>query len=232
MAATNRTLIIMAKAPRAGAVKTRLVDSFPLHAVTELYLCLLRDTIDLAQALDNVEIALMCPEADAEDLSRVVPESVRIVAQSGRGLAAGLSSVFAQFAAAGRRFIAFNSDSPHLPASALAAAFDSLETCDLIVGPTRDGGYYLVGGKAHHQALFEGDGMGTTSALEALMARARALQLSVGFTESFYDIDVPADLIPLDAELRLAPARAPRTALWLKQWGREVSKLRAAAGSP
>ena len=100
----------------------------------------------------------------------------------------------------------------------------------MVVGPTHDGGYYLVGAKAAHPALFDGDGMGTKSALEALLARARGLQLSVGFTDPFYDIDVEGDLTRLAAELRLAPARAPRTAAWLKQWGQAVAQLRTGTG--
>jgi hypothetical protein len=60
--------------------------------------------------------------------------------------------------------------------------------------------------------------MGTSSALEGLMARARALQLSIGFADRFYDIDTADDLNRLAEELRLAPARAPRTAAWLKEW--------------
>jgi len=68
--------------------------------------------------------------------------------------------------------------------------------------------------------------MGTKSALEALLARARGLQLSVGLTDLFYDIDVEGDLTRLAAELRTAPARAPRTAIWLKEWGQAVAELR------
>ena len=100
----------------------------------------------------------------------------------------------------------------------------------MVVGPTHDGGYYLVGAKAAHPALFDGDGMGTESALEALLARARGLQLSVGFTDPFYDIDVEDDLTRLAAELRLAPARAPRTAAWLKQWEQAGHELRTGTG--
>jgi uncharacterized protein len=88
----------------------------------------------------------------------------------------------------------------------------------VVVGPTHDGGYYLVGAKASHPTLFAGDAMGTSSALERLLARARALELSVGFADRFYDIDTADDLSRLAAELRLAPARAPRTAAWLKDW--------------
>ena len=220
------TLVIMAKAPRPGMVKTRLAQSLPVEAVAELYRCLLDDTMALAHSLSAVEVAIMCPAADVEDLA---PLERCVVAQQGEGLAAGLTSVFGHFAAGrGRRVVAFNSDSPHLPASVLESAFEALTAHDVVVGPTHDGGYYLVGAKAAHPGLFEGDGMGTDSALEALLARARGLQLSVGLTDPFYDIDVKADLARLATELLLAPARAPRTAAWLKQWQQSVAELESA----
>jgi hypothetical protein len=148
------------------------------------------------------------------------------VAQTGPGLAAGLTSVFSHFTRAGeRRVIAFNSDSPHLPPDVLEKAFEALATCDVVVGPTHDGGYYLVGAKAEHPGLFNGDGMGKSNALETLLERTRALGLSVRFVDSFYDIDVSSDLIRLDAELRLAPAKAPRTAAWLAEWRQGAAQL-------
>ena len=215
MSSTNRTLVIMAKAPRLGCVKTRLAENVSLEAVTDLYLCLLNDTIALAQTLNHVEIAIMCPAADVEDLSRTVANSVPIVAQTGEGLAAGLDSVFAHFVIDGHRVIAFNSDSPHLPALVLESAFDALATCDLVVGPTHDGGYYLVGARAFHPGLFVNDTMGTVNAFNALLARARGLGLSTFLTPRFYDVDIAEDLHQLAAELKRTPARAPRTAAWL-----------------
>lgn len=222
------TLVIMAKAPKPGNVKTRLVPCLPSQAVTELYRCLLDDTMALAHSLDKVEVAIMCPASDVDDLTFLAGDAVRVVAQTGKGLAAGLTSVFAHFSAASpHRIIAFNSDSPHLPVSVLTNAFEMLNAHDVVVGPTHDGGYYLVGAKAAHTALFHGDGMGTDSALDALLTRARSLQLSVGFTEPFYDVDVEGDLTRLAAELRLAPERAPRTAAWLEQWQQVVPQLRS-----
>jgi rSAM/selenodomain-associated transferase 1 len=221
------TLVIMAKAPRPGMVKTRLAQRLPVAAVTELYRCLLDDTLALAQSLGTVEVAIMCPASDVEELMSLAQGAMRVVPQNGEGLAAGLTSVFAQFTPTGQqRVVAFNSDSPHLPASVLAGAFETLTAHDVVVGPTNDGGYYLVGAKAAHPTLFDGDGMGTQSALETLMARARKLQLSVGFTDPFYDIDVEGDLTQLAAELRIAPDRAPRTAVWLKEWQQAVAELR------
>jgi rSAM/selenodomain-associated transferase 1 len=220
------TLVIMAKAPRPGSVKTRLIQSLPEPAVTAFYRCLLEDTMALARSLGTVEIAIMCPASDAEELAQLAGEGVRVVAQTGEGLAAGLTSVFRHFAVNGQRIIAFNSDSPHLPASVLEDAFQALASHDLVVGPTEDGGYYLVGAKAQHPTLFEGDGMGTRSAFERLVTRARTRRLSMSLIDPFYDIDVADDLMRLATELELAPDRAPQTAAWLKEWGSAVARLR------
>ena len=233
MPPVNRKLIIMAKAPRLGSVKTRLAKSLSVQAVTELYGCLLSDTIAMVQTLDQVGIAIMCPATDVQDLSLAVANTIRVVPQTGNGLAAALDSVFEQFAAVGGPgVIAFNSDSPHLPASVLGTAFDVLETCDLVIGPTHDGGYYLVGAKASHPGLFTSEGMGTATALEALLARASSLQLSVRVIDPFYDIDVAADLSQLADELQLAPERAPRTAAWLVKWRQALAEQRSGIGAP
>lgn len=199
----------------------------------------------------------MCPDTDVNELAQLANSEasgseVSVVSQKGKGLAAGLTSVFAHFArgyqrenyqrenhqkenhqkdAQQRRTIAFNSDSPHLPRSVLEHAFETLAAHDVVVGPTHDGGYYLVGAKASHPTLFAGDGMGTNSALERLLSRAQTLELSVGFADPFYDIDVADDLTRLAEELRLAPARAPRTAQWLKEWELATPELRTRTGN-
>jgi rSAM/selenodomain-associated transferase 1 len=218
----GRTLVVMAKAPRPGTVKTRLAESLS-EAVTEFYCCLLEDTLALARSLSDVEVAIMCPEPDVNELVRLAGTeapggAVSVVAQKGEGLAAGLTSVFAHFTDGDqRRVIAFNSDSPHLPRAVLEEAFEKLAAHDVVIGPTHDGGYYLVGTKAAHSTLFANDGMGTSSALERLLWRTRDLGLSVALADSFYDIDVADDLTRLAKELRAAPARAPRTAAWLRE---------------
>jgi rSAM/selenodomain-associated transferase 1 len=228
---SDRVLVIMAKAPRPGKVKTRLTPSLPLQAVTNFYRCLLDDTLALAHSLVGVEIAIMCPDSDVSELAEFAGSGVSVVGQNGQGLAAGLTSVFAHFARHhARRIIAFNSDSPHLPGSVLEEAFETLAEQDLVVGPTYDGGYYLVGAMASYPTLFSGDGMGTGNALERLLARARDLELSVGSVDLFYDTDVAEDLVQLAADLQLAPSRAPRTALWLEQWGDAVTQLRTGTG--
>ena len=116
------------------------------------------------------------------------------------------------------RIAAFNSDTPHLPTTMLQAAFRLLEECDLVVGPTHDGGYYLVGARMSHPGLFTTDAMGTANAFEALLTKAEVLGLSVRLTDPFYDIDEGADLRQLAEELKLTPGKAPKTAKWLSEW--------------
>jgi len=216
---SGRVLIIMAKAPRPGNVKTRLTPGISPTAVTDLYWCLLEDTLSLARSLSDVEVAIVCPESDVNELTKLAGGEAIVVAQKGDGLAAGLTSAFAHFLDGRQRStIAFNSDSPHLPPSIIKDAFEMLASRDVVVGPTEDGGYYLVGTKVFHPTLFALDGMGTSSALETLLLRARTLELSVGSVAPFYDIDVADDLTRLAEELRIDSACAPRTAEWLREW--------------
>ena len=72
--------------------------------------------------------------------------------------------------------------------------------------------------------------MGTKSALDRLLTRTKVLELSTGFTETFYDIDVANDLLQLARELRLAPAKAPRTATWFTEWEQAIAHLRQCLG--
>lgn len=211
-------VVVMAKAPREGFVKTRLSGAYPPRDVVQLSDCMLRDTLALAQALSRVHVAVMCPSEDVPDLEARSPAGVHVVGQRGNGLAAALASAFERFVPDFRRVVAVDSDSPHLPLATLQSAFELLETNEVVVGPTEDGGYYLVGAKAVHPRLFDSAPLGTGNACDALLGNARALGLSVAFTERWYDVDVPADLRRLAAELRTEPARAPRTAALLASW--------------
>src|SRR5437016_13064022 len=95
---SDRVLVIMAKAPRPGSVKTRLASSLSPAAVAAFYCCLLDDTLTLARSLGDVEVAIMCPDWDVNELARVAGIEARVVAQQGERLAACLASELAHFA--------------------------------------------------------------------------------------------------------------------------------------
>src|SRR5215813_9065789 len=89
---SDRVLVIMAKAPRPGMVKTRLISSLPIEAASEFYCCLLEDTLTLARSLSDVDVAIMCPNSDVDELQQMAGKDASVVAQKGEGLAAGLTS--------------------------------------------------------------------------------------------------------------------------------------------
>ena len=211
----ERALIIMAKAARVGHVKTRLAATLSPDGVVDLYKCLIEDTLDLARSVATDAIAIVCPTSDVADLAAWLP-AIEIVGQQGEGLAAGLVSAFRTFIGRGyRRVVALDGDSPQLAPDTLDSSFRLLDGADLVVGPTTDGGYYLVGSATEQVELFDRQRIGTGSAFDSLMASARGLGLRVALTETGYDVDEAEDLTRLARELRLFPHRAPRTAAWL-----------------
>jgi len=211
----ERALIMMAKAARVGHVKTRLAASLPAEAVVDLYRCMIEDTVDLARSVSTDALAIVCPTSDITDLISWLP-AIEIVGQQGYGLAAGLVSAFRVFIDRGyRRVVAIDGDSPQLPPETLDKAFRLLDEADVVVGPTTDGGYYLVGSTTVQAELFDTQRMGTGRALDSLMASAQGLGLQVALTETLYDVDEAEDLGRLARELHSFPHRAPRTAAWL-----------------
>lgn len=205
----------MAKAARPGHVKTRLADSLPAEAIIDLYKCLIEDTIQLGRSVTTDALAIVCPSSDVADLSGWLSK-IEIVAQEGEGLSAGLVSAFRVFIGRGyRRVVALDGDSPQIPSLTLEQAFRLLDSADVVVGPTTDGGYYLVGATALKAELFDQHRIGTGGALDSVLAGARKLKLKVALTETAYDVDEPRDLARLSQELDRYPSRAPRTARWL-----------------
>lgn len=125
-------------------------------------------------------------------------------------------------AAAGHELVAVvGSDHPDLPLERVEAAFDELRRGrPMVLGPSRDGGYYLLGLRAAavDRRLFSGIAWSTPGVLEATLARARALGVDTALLPEEADIDRPADLERLVARLENG-REAPRTAALLRAWG-------------
>jgi hypothetical protein len=191
-------LIIFAKKPAAGQVKTRLCPPLSLEAAAELYQAFLEDVLEAAGSLPGLALALAySPEGAAPFFRVLAPPAARLFHQAGAGLGERMHRAFEwAFAAGFESVLLRGADTPDLPCEVILEGKAALETgrAQVVLGPSRDGGYYLVGLTCPQPKLFQGLAWSIPTVLEETLARARALGLAVHLLPAWGDIDTPADL--------------------------------------
>ena len=212
------TLTVMAKAPRPGLVKTRLAEALGVDAAAALYRAFLHDTAELANAVRSLRpamaAALCFSPADAGDEFGFDEGAFDLaIAQRDGDLGARLTGIYEDlFAARHELVVTIGADSPTLPPSLVAGAFDRLEDgADVVLGPTSDGGYYLVGLRAPRPELFHDMPWSTDRVLAATLERAGALGLETAILDDWYDVDTHDELSRLRRELTFTSVPAPHT---------------------
>ena len=147
---------------------------------------------------------------DARAFFHALAPDFALVAQRGDDLGARLSHAFEDLLADGAPgAIVIGSDVPTLPSAVLGAALERLAGADLVLGPSEDGGYYLIGLREPRAALFADMAWSTAVVFEETMRRASALGLDVGLLPAWFDVDTAADLERLEASLA-APGSGAR----------------------
>ncbi|HSF04151.1 MAG TPA: TIGR04282 family arsenosugar biosynthesis glycosyltransferase [Methylomirabilota bacterium] len=211
----------MAKAPRAGEVKTRLCPPLSPGAAAALYRCFLQDKIEQVRALKDARpfVAYTPDEARAE-FAALAP-GFALVRQHGADLGARLlASLGALLGDDDTGAIAIDSDTPTLPTAFLQQAVDRIAdpTVDVVLGPTDDGGYYLIGMRVAHPDLFKAMEWSTPRVLGETLRRAAAAGLRLVCLPPWFDVDTPDDLARLrDAVVRQRGHVPPHTAAFLAQ---------------
>ncbi len=139
---------IMAKAPRPGHAKTRLTRTLPPDVAADLYRHFLLDTIDVVRRVPDARAGLICPPGDGAEL-RDLGLDLPILEQPEPGLMQGLAFGIAGALDRGHPMVALiNADSPTLPVERIVDAFTMLGETDVVLGPSADGGYYLIGARS------------------------------------------------------------------------------------
>jgi rSAM/selenodomain-associated transferase 1 len=211
---------IMAKAPGMSVVKSRLHGSLTADQATELYRCFLLDRADAVLALHEVEGVVAFTPAEAEaHMKALLPAGLQLVPQQGADLGERLSNLLAELLARGHTCaIAIDSDSPTLPMSYVLEAAKTLDdgSCDVVLGPCEDGGYYLIGLCSPQPALFRDIAWSTDSVFRTTVAKARALGLRVHVLPTWFDVDTEADLARLHADICAGHSGALRTATFVR----------------
>jgi uncharacterized protein len=207
-------LAVMIKAPRAGAVKTRLVPPLTREEAAALSTCFLRDTasnISGAASAEEAEgVAVYTPLGSERAFDRLLSPGFSLVAQRGETFGERLYHAAEDLLALGYQSLCLiDSDSPTLPRALLAGAVRALSRAGdrVVLGPSDDGGYYLIGLKRAHLRLFEDITWSTAQVLRQTIERAAEIGLEVLELPAWYDVDDAASLGRLCEELFLHEGR-------------------------
>jgi uncharacterized protein len=203
-------LALMAKLPIAGSVKTRLTPPLAPEEAAALSECFLRDmTMNFASLNPNRTegVVLYTPVNARAVLCDLLPDTFKLVAQEGETLGERLINAADELLSNGFESVCLiNSDSPTLPREILETAVSHLARIGdrVVLGPSEDGGYYLIGLKRPHRNLFERIAWSTADVLAHTVERAAEINLPVELLPTWYDVDDSASLRLLCDELSLS----------------------------
>lgn len=218
MAGATEALVVFARRPVPGEVKTRLARAIGAEAAARLYRAFVADLARRFGAGPPPAFwAVAPPLGDFAELFGLPRE--RCFEQSGGDLGARLRAAFRAMRERGfSRVAAIGSDSPHLPARRMREALARLERADVVLGPARDGGYYLVALRGPAD-VFSGIAWSTPDVLSQTLARVASLGLRADLLEPDFDVDTASDLDRLRAQVASAPEDLPATAAALARLG-------------
>lgn len=198
----------MTKAPRAGEVKTRLTPPLTAEEAAALNICFLRDTagvISLAATKSKTRgCAIYTPVGSAGEYNDIIPAFFELLPQRGETLGERIIFAFEDLFSLGFASVCLlGSDSPTIPPEAFMEAATVLEQPEktVVLGPTEDGGYYLIGLNRQEKSLFKDISWSTERVHEQTCARARQQGLKIHFLPIGYDVDDASALRRLCEEL-------------------------------
>ncbi|MHC4877612.1 MAG: TIGR04282 family arsenosugar biosynthesis glycosyltransferase [Planctomycetota bacterium] len=222
-----RTLVLFAKQPIAGTVKTRLAASWSPERAARLYECFLRDQFERFNNAGERRIVGFAPDDQAaHDWFASAAGNWDFWPQPETSLGGRMAECFERWCSGpDDRMVLIGSDSPNLPDRAFEQAWSLLEAHDVVLGPAADGGYWLVGlrGSAPHaRAIFDDIDWSTSEVLRQTVNRVRSLNLTLALLPLWFDVDTEAEVATLKgllaAETLLsATVTLPRTHQFLSE---------------
>lgn len=218
----KRAVICFTRVPKPGVTKTRLLPILSGVQCAQLHTAFLHD---LATVYGKVEADLYVTytaDPDWETLKVIFPSAKDFFPQEGTDLGEKMYRAIGYVLQLGyQAVILTGADLPLLGQAHLEAGFSALDSADVAIGPTSDGGYYLIGMKAPHEAVFRVSGYGGATALENTQAAGQQAGLKIALTLPCDDVDTPEDLRALPS--LLAPDSA--TFRFLQQLKKEGVSL-------
>lgn len=199
----SSALIIFTREPEAGVTKTRMMPYFTAEQSAELHRCMLRDIGRQAQAADADIIVAYAGGEPSFLLSVFSKDRCRYIKQRGEGLGSRMENAVSDALGLGySSAVLIGTDIPEIEAESIDAAFAMLGAYDCVIGPTEDGGYYLIGMKSVHHEAFDIGQYSTDSVCAETVASLKRAGLCVGYADTYADMDTPGDLAGFRRRMR------------------------------
>ena len=192
----STSLIIFAKSPIPGKVKTRLIPHITPIEAAELYKAFVADIIGNTHKLKCGQVTIAYTPSNAEDTFRsICNQSVNYLPQNGDNLGERMKNAFMySFEKGSKRTVIIGTDSPTLPLSYIRDAFDALNEVPVTIGPTFDGGYYLIGLSERNDTIFDGVDWSTSRVFSQTLTRTQELNKQLCVLPPWYDVDTSDNL--------------------------------------
>lgn len=208
----SRRLLVFARLPELGKVKTRLAADVGDTRALEVYEAMLRDLLTgIGSSTPDLEIEVMWPPTDGAngDALRRAFGSHATAMQTGEGLGDRLAMALSErfFFHRTEQIVVIGVDDPSLPRELIDHAFSLLDSCEFVLGPAADGGYYLLGCRAlsFDPVIFENVEWGTSTVLASTLAHIANMERTVALLPRRQDIDTAADLEQYVAQGQFTP---------------------------
>jgi len=199
-------IVIMAKAPIPGQVKTRMTPWLDPMVVSSLYHNFLLDKIEQVKNIDAQAFIAYTPETGLAFFRSIIPPGFDLINQVGAGLGERLVNISKNlFGQDFEKVLILDSDSPNLPVEYIQKGLEQLDKNDVVLGPCEDGGYYLIGLRECQPLLFKDIPWSTSRVTEFTVKKAQSRGLSVFLLEKWYDVDTINDLLHLKRDLDSYP---------------------------
>jgi len=195
-----KRLGLMVKVPQPGSVKTRLIPPLDENQAARLSWALLADSASRLAKLKKVSVTVFVDGATSEELDRVLPEDWPRESQKGADLGERMLHALEELLEGGGAMaVLLGGDSPDVPLKFVKRAYKKLKHKDVVIGPSADGGYYLIGMKEPRPELFEGIEWGSRRVFRETLARVESTGLSLSLLPLWYDVDDEGSLELLGA---------------------------------
>jgi len=221
----SRALLVFAKTPKPGKVKTRLLAAVSADVAAALHAACIEDTLRLARKMRVCDVFVFAAGGTSYFLRLVKKQGsgarMQVLPQRGTDLGARMENALRKcFAMGYRKVVVIGTDTPWMGVERVRRAFAVLKEKDVVIGPAEDGGYYLLGMRKMVAEIFRGIPWSTERVLELTVRAVADAKLSKKLLRRDFDLDRPEDLRRAGRMLKRRPRVAPGLAAAIGKWNK------------